>query len=73
MFLTIDETFLHTLTTLSLHNQINNSTTMSLQHKITFTSQNKHFLSLHIKLYEKQFLLINKLQPLSCQFMSNNV
>ena len=38
---------------------------------MTFTSRNNHFLFFHIKLYEKQVSLINKLHPLSCQFTSN--
>ena len=45
------------------HNQISTSTTTSLKHLL--------FLLLHIKFYEKQISLINKLQPLSYQFTSN--
>ena len=44
----------------SLHKQISTSTTTPLQH-----------LLLHIKFYEKQVSLTNKLQPLPCQFTSN--
>ena len=54
--------FQHTETILSLYNQISTFTTTSLQH---LKSQNNYFLLLHIKLYEKQVSLINKLQSLS--------
>ena len=59
------------MTTLSLHNQISTFTTTSLQHPKITTSQNNYFLSPHIKFYEKQVSLINKLRPLSYQFTSN--
>ena len=77
MFSTTDKifttttSFQHTVTTLSLHNQISTSTTTSLQHPKITTSQNDYFLSPHIKFYEKQVSLINKLLPLSYQFTSN--
>ena len=77
MFSTTDKTFhnptsfQHTVTTLSLHNQIGTFTTTSLQHPKITTSQNNYFLSPHIKFYEKQVSLINKLRQLSYQFTSN--
>ena len=39
--------------------------------KITFFYKKIFFFLLHIKFYEKPVSVINKLQPLSYQFMSN--
>ena len=57
MFYTSTTSFQHTVTTLSLHNQIIASTTTSLQHLKSLSPP----LLLHIKFYEKQISLINKL------------
>ena len=62
IFFTTTTSFQQIVTTLSLHNQISTSTT---------TFQKKDFLLLHIEFYEKPVSLINKLQPLSYQSMSN--